>query len=100
MPHVTKDQKDRLKMNRNTARTPLDVGELAYVLAYEIDRYTVDVPEDLRFQRIAEVLGALTSVQAEYIERVHKPYEAHKARLNGSAFDDAQFEVERVTTSD
>lgn len=98
MPHVQKSQKDRLRKNRSTAETPMDVGELAYVLAYEIDRYTVDVPQDLRFQRIAEVLGALESAKAEYLERVHKPYEAHKARENGSAFDDAQFEVERVTT--
>lgn len=97
MPHVTSTQKNRLRTNRDDAETPLDVGELAYVLAYEIDRYTVDVPADLRFQRIAEVLGAIESVKAEYIERVHKPYEAHKANLNGSAFDDAQFEVERVT---
>jgi hypothetical protein len=92
MPHIEPRKREKL-----ANFDPTCMGDLAYIIAREIDLY-VGAPETgFRFQRIGEVLGALESVRAEFIERVHKPYEDHKAMQNGTAFPRAEKRISEMT---
>ncbi len=94
MPHVKNEIRESLDSGKTK---PLSMGELAYVIADACNEYVAGAPQDINFQRIGEVLGAIESAKAEFIRNVHEPYETHKARVNGNVFEEARFEVERVT---
>lgn len=65
-------------------RPPMDVGELTYSLQQIICAYVDD--QALRYQQIAEVLGALEGCKLDFIERIVLPYEQKKLAENGDVW--------------
>jgi hypothetical protein len=75
MPYIP--QSDR----KGASRHPYTAGELAYKLQKAINRYIND--NDLSYSTIAEVNGALHTVQFEFDRRVAGPYEDQAIERNG-----------------
>ena len=63
---------------------PRDVGELTYVIQQTINNYLSE--HRLRYQALAEVLGALEGAKADFINRVLLPYETKKRKENGDVW--------------
>jgi hypothetical protein len=57
---------------------------LTYLLQQSLLTYLEH--KDLRYQTIAEVLGAIEGVKLDFIERVVKPYEEQKRKDNGDVW--------------
>lgn len=84
MPHI--DDQRQIAIRHHVDR-PRSTGELAFQIADALEGYIFG--RDLNFQTLAECLGALESAKAEFIEHVHKPYEATKAAESRNAFYDS-----------
>jgi hypothetical protein len=95
MPYVSREAADRIDAalgRRRPGSSPERMsieealqtpGDLTYAITRLIAAYLAQrMP--LRFQTIAEVVGALYSARDEFGERVQRPYESHK-RLEGGA---------------
>lgn len=80
MPYIKDDRKDEL----THGAAPANAGDLTYVIQQEINRYLS--VHGLRYQQIAEVLGAIEGAKLDFIERVVKPYEHKKCVENGDVW--------------
>jgi len=80
MPYI--DQKSRdLLQNGKCPETP---GELNYLISNLLAEYTNN--KKLSYQVINDVMGALSSAQAEYYRRLAIPLENLKMSLNGDVY--------------
>lgn len=80
MPYLT--QVDRALIDAGFP--PETAGELNYALTKVVLAYTERML--LSYATINDVMGALTSAQAEYYRRVAAPYENEKCRINGEVY--------------
>jgi hypothetical protein len=76
----------------------LNVGQLTYQLQQVLLTFIED--RELKYQTLAECLGALEGAKLDLIERVVKPYEAKKAEENGDVWPASlTSEEERILTN-
>ena len=80
MPYIT----DEAKKDVDMGTPPANVGELTYKLQQALREYLET--HGLRYQQLAECLGALEGAKLDLIERVGKPYEAKKCSDNGDVW--------------
>jgi hypothetical protein len=66
------------------SRSPRNPGELNYVFTTLIKRYLED--QEISYQTINDVMGALEGAKLEFYRRVAVPYENTKLSLNGDAY--------------
>jgi hypothetical protein len=81
MPYVSDDEKDRIDSDR---RPPVNVGQLTYVIQGALRVYLEGT--GLRYQNLAECLGALEGAKLDLIDRVIIPYEHKKRVENGDVW--------------
>lgn len=62
-------------------------GELTYLLQQEIVKYLTNM--GLSYQTLAEVLGSMEGLRADFVDRVLLPYERAKRLQNGDVWPDA-----------
>lgn len=80
MPYITNPRK--AAVNEWGAVEP---GDLAYVLAREIDIYCRD--KKMNYEEYAKLVGVLETLKLEIVGRFLTPYEAKKMEENGDVFD-------------
>jgi hypothetical protein len=80
MPYITPEHQKDVDMGT----PPANVGELTYKLQQALREYLEE--HGLRYQQLAECLGALEGCKLDLIERVVKPYEAKKRSENGDVW--------------
>lgn len=78
MPYIPKERADAI----NAGEAPQNAGELTYLLSEVVAAYVLE--HGTRYQRMAEVHGALASTADEFLVRVQRPYEELK-RIEGGA---------------
>jgi len=82
MPYITPRDREPLDECLDNIRwEELDVGGLTYVLYYAIVRYLAVHP--VRYHVLADVLGALATVNALVVSEKLIPYEKTKMQENG-----------------
>lgn len=81
MPYIPPARKKEID---NHDAAPANAGDLTYVIQQALNRYLQ--VHGLRYQQIAEVLGAIEGAKLDFIERVVKPYEQKKLRDNGDVW--------------
>lgn len=82
MPYIRPDRKGEL--DRGAA--PANTGDLTYVLQHAIEGYLI--VNGLRYQQIAEVLGAIEGAKLDFTSRVILPYEKRKQEENGDVWSE------------
>lgn len=80
MPYLTTEAKSKL----DAGTVPRTAGELTYLLARQVQKY---LPEELRYEHMATVLGALEGCKSDFIDRILLPYEHRKWRDNGDVWN-------------
>lgn len=80
MPYITQKQKTELE---TWGAKPKDAGELNYVITRIIDEY---LGNELRYQRINDVVGVLECAKLEIYRRLAAPYEDKKRDENGEVY--------------
>lgn len=94
MPYIEKHLRDKCfpEVREPATPTPLDVGELTYVLTRICVRYenyrASEVTDGSAFPVHAEVLAALEAAKLEFYRRVMVPHEKNKCSLNGDVYDE------------
>lgn len=88
MPYIDPQTRDRLSDPDlpPRARLALNAGELTYQLQQVLLAYIKG--HELKYQTLAECLGALEGAKLDLIERVVKPYEERKCEDNGDVWPD------------
>ena len=81
MPYIEEKLKTKLDSDERDAQT---AGELTYQLQQVLKKYLIAY--GLKYQVLAECLGALEGAKIDLTERVIKPYEMRKARENGDVW--------------
>ena len=79
MPYI--EHKERQKYDIQVAETP---GQLNYQFTMLIVEYMKK--NGLSYQKINDVIGALSACQAEFYRRVVIPYEDEKIKTNGDCY--------------
>lgn len=79
MPYITDDAK--------TKDLPENAGELTYALQQVLKMYLEGT--GLRYQHLAECLGALEGAKLDLIDRVIVPYEHKKREENGDVWPES-----------
>lgn len=80
MPYITEDRKTALV----GSEVPVTVGEFTFVLQQAVKNYVA--VNNLSYQTIAEVSGAIHQLQRDFDQRVVEPYEQHKMVENGDVW--------------
>jgi hypothetical protein len=83
MPYVAKDRRSVIL----TTRFPETVGELTYLITSDLNTY-LRCRKQLRYQDLAECLGALEGAKLDLIERLIKPYEQKALERNGDVWSE------------
>ena len=78
-PYVTQPQRNRLNEYMFSAKS---AGELTYVLATVCDAYLAQ-HDEMRYQHLCEVLGALEGLKLELFRQMGAPYEDKVRAENG-----------------
>jgi len=81
MPYIENERRDQLDVYGDI---PHDAGELTFVLQVHLREYLEH--NGLRYQQLAECLGALEGAKLDLIERVINPYEVKKREENGDVW--------------
>lgn len=76
MPYITKEQRAEL-----ATRPPQTAGELNYLITQLCIEFVKNKKHD--YHTMNQVMGALSSSQAEFYRRAMVPYEGKKAIENG-----------------
>jgi len=89
MPYVDPHTRDRLSDPDLPARSrrALNAGELTYQLQQNLLAFIKG--HELKYQTLAECLGALEGAKLDLIERVVKPYEERKRLENSDVWPDS-----------
>lgn len=77
MPYTERSRRPDI----NIDPIPRDVGDLTYLLTWCCAMYLRSCP--VRYDRLADVLGALEATKLELNRRVLTPYEQIKLKANG-----------------
>jgi len=80
MPYIRQDQ----RVDLNGGASPMDAGELAYVLSQVVDEYFGE--SKINYRKHAEVIGVLETLKLEIYRRFTASYEDEKRQENGEAF--------------
>ena len=64
---------------------PDNPGELNYMITILIDRYWTR--DQMNYQAINDILGALEGAKMEFYRRIAVPYEREKRKLNGEVYE-------------
>jgi len=80
MPYIKPELKNELRYYR----TPENAGELNFVFTNLIIQYVKD--NNLSYQTINDVVGALEGAKAEFQRRIVIPYEDTKIKENGDVY--------------
>ena len=80
MPYINQSAKERLIDPCQKPHTP---GELNYLITRLLLEY---LGSDITYSRLNELVGVLECCKAEFIERRLRPYERHKALVNGDVY--------------
>lgn len=83
MPYVKSEV--RHKIGLSLLHVPADVGELTYCFAAIINEYIKR--KGLKYQTIAEVVGALEGAKLDFNNCTIQIYESCKAMMNGEVYD-------------
>jgi hypothetical protein len=81
MPYIPKGRRDLIDRGLSAGE---NVGELTYAIQQLLCQYLE--AHELRYQTLAECLGALEGAKLDLIERVVKPYEERKRAENGDVW--------------
>lgn len=85
MPYIK--QKDRLLIDGKTVGQVLkSPGELNFAITTLINGYLHNGKEDMNYQKINDVLGALEGAKLELYRRVAVPYENSKMAENSDVY--------------
>lgn len=84
MPYVDEEARDRLKYYFSGDGVPETPGELNYLITMVIKDYIW--ANELNYQTINDILGALDGASKEFYRRVAVPYEESKISLNGDVY--------------
>lgn len=82
MPYI-KDHRSILNVSLVDDVTPINPGELNYVITTIVNNYWKN---DKRYQTINDILGALDGASKEFYRRVAVPYEDTKIAENGDVY--------------
>jgi hypothetical protein len=80
MPYISKEQRTEIE---TWGAKPKDSGELNYILTKIIDEY---IGNELRYQKINDVVGVLECAKLELYRRLAAPYEDKKRDENGEVY--------------
>lgn len=83
MPYITKTRRKVI----DEGGDPLNAGELNYAFTSLIVRY-IKATGELNYQKINDVLGALSGAAREFYRRVAMPYENRKISDNGDVYEE------------
>lgn len=90
MPYIPKQDRLRVLAGVGSDRIPRNVGELTYLLTYNLRMYLYREATTNnfkpRFSDYAEVLGALEAAKLELYRRRIAPYEDDKMKAHGDVF--------------
>lgn len=75
-----------IRTDLNGGRAPSTPGELNYTITNVLLHYIED--KGLSYGTINDIMGAMSSAQAEFYRRVAVPYEDMKIRENGDVYPD------------
>lgn len=89
MPYIPKDR--RLAIGLSIKSMPQNVGELTFTLAALLNEYMK--LKGLKYQTIAEILGALEGCKLDFQNQILHPYEETKAIMAGDVYDLSLFDV-------
>lgn len=81
MPYIKGDWR---RWDIADGQTPVNVGDLTYLLTHNCISYLHDKKAD--FARHAEVLAALEATKLEFYRRAVAPYENEKIKENGDVY--------------
>ena len=81
MPYIKQADRARLALSKET---PATVGELNYKISTILTTFVQR--KGLSYQTINDIMGVLSSAQAEFYRRVAVPYENQKLSENGDVF--------------
>ncbi len=81
MPYIKKEKRKELA----DFRTPLDAGELNYVISKTIDKY-IFVKGGVSYTTLNEIIGVLECAKLELYRRVAAVYEDQKLSSNGEVY--------------
>lgn len=84
MPYITEDDKRQAADDYRDNVGPKNAGVLTYEFQETILEYLYR--HGLRYQQIAEVLGALEGAKLDFIKRVVDPYEDRQKKANGDVW--------------
>lgn len=82
MPYLPKPDRERMLREWE----PTTPGELNFLITTLALRYWVNSKQN--YQGLNDIVGAMTSAQAEFYRRMAVPYENAKARSNGDLYED------------
>lgn len=82
MPYIPNDE--RILLDIQSRRIPSSVGQLNFVISDLLDDWMTD--RGISYASINDVMGVLSSVQAEFYRRVAVPYEEKKRSENGEVY--------------
>jgi hypothetical protein len=80
VPYITRDRRAQI----DGGQPPKNAGELNYVLTKACLRYVM--VNDLTYQQLNDVVGALEGAKVEFQRRVVSPYEHRKCITNGDIY--------------
>jgi aspartyl/asparaginyl beta-hydroxylase (cupin superfamily) len=64
---------------------PDNPGELNYMITILIDRYLMR--DEMNYQAINDIIGALEGAKLEFYRRIAVPYEREKRKENGEVYE-------------
>jgi hypothetical protein len=85
MPYITKRLRELLVDKDAIHKAPLTPGELNFVLTSAINEYIRT--NELSYQTINDIIGALEGAKMEFYRRVAVPYENAKMTENGDVYE-------------
>jgi uncharacterized protein DUF6899 len=86
MPYITKTRRAAVS-SFDSFDHPANAGELTYAITKLICDYLMQ--HEVRYETMAQVLGALSGAKLEFYRRVVTPYEDRKIRENGDVYPPA-----------
>lgn len=89
MPYIAEAGRSKLTYSPS----PLNAGEMQYVIAKMIQKYLerrAEANGSIRYQDLNDIMGCLTGAQLEFYREVVVPYEESKIAENGPVYDNSK----------
>ena len=84
MPYITQKQRNTLNKSLDESLSISNPGELNYLITVICLIYLRD--NNLKYQTINDIIGALDCAKMEFYRRVVVDYENEKIKINGDVF--------------